>query len=382
MTAFTQRRRPRPFAAGTRYRGKRRRLPSWEIWLLTGAGLLALTGLLLLLCRTAAGDAIRAAGVRINAALAWLFSFTRWPVTEGLLVLAPVLLIVLLVRALRRGRRRVGLFFSRLFCLLCAMILMFVGCYGVQYTRPALGDALGLETVTPTEALLADTLSQLTDLLNDLAPRVPRGADGGCDFEAFDTLSRRVMAAYDRLDDTVPALAAVSRVPPKQARLISLPMSYLSLAGFFCPWTGECVVSGDTLDVQRPFFIAHESAHARGVGSENEANFAAFLACMASDDQSVRYSAVYSAWVYVYNAYFRVNPEAARAVRAGICPQAETDLTQVNEHLRRYDTVLYTIGNAVNDAYIKTTGQSGGVQSYGAVTDLLIAYFHSELYIH
>lgn len=359
------------------YRGKGRTSRTWRFWLLLGCGLLLLTGGLLLLCRTGAGHAMRWVGVRVDAALCWLFSWSRWPVTEGLLLLALPLLLYVLIRAARRGRRWLGLCFSRLFCLLCAMVLFFAGCFGVQYAGTSLADELELEVQGYTRAQLVDTLSILTDELNRLAPEVPRDETGGCAFGAFDPISRLVMEAYDRLDDTVPALTAVSHVPPKQARLLSLPMSYCGLAGFFCPWTGECVVSGDTLDVQVAYHIAHEAAHARGVGSESEANFAAFLACTASDDVRLAYSGVYCAWVSVYNAYWRLDAEAAWTVREGLCQEAKTDLDQVNAHLRRYDTFINTVGTSVNDVYIKVTGQPDGIQSYGRVADLLIAYYHA-----
>ena len=44
----------------------------------------------------------------------------------------------------------------------------------------------------------------------------------------------------------------------------------------------------------------------------------------------------------------------------------------------RYDTPIAHAGEAVNDAYLRSNGVSDGVESYGRVTDLLVAWARAE----
>ena len=156
-------------------------------------------------------------------------------------------------------------------------------------------------------------------------------------------------------------------------------MSYWGITGFFFPWTGECVASGNNPTVQQPFTIAHESAHSRRVGNEDEANFAAFLACVQSEDARLRYSGLHHAWLYVWNACYRTDSEVALTFRDSLCQEAIHDLVSVSRHWEKYESWLEQLGTSVNDAYIKATGQPDGVVAYSKAADLIVAYIHTEM---
>ena len=49
--------------------------------------------------------------------------------------------------------------------------------------------------------------------------------------------------------------------------------------------------------------MAHEAAHHQGYYKENEANYLSFLACITSDDPTLRYSGYMRAYHYVDKAY-------------------------------------------------------------------------------
>ena len=67
-----------------------------------------------------------------------------------------------------------------------------------------------------------------------------------------------------------------------------------------------------------------------------------------------------------------------RPAAPGLEELPRNDLRLRNLHLSQYDGPANDLGNAVNDTYIKVTGQPDGVRSYGKVADLLIAYFLTE----
>ena len=351
-------------------------------WLAVGAACLLLAGILRLLCDTAAGDGVRAFAARLSGLLSRLFSFSRRPVGEWLLILVVTgVPLGLIAAAVRGGWRSFLLWLSRSLALCGAICLLFMAAFGVQYTGLDLADTLDLPTGGYTTRQMTRTLEVLAREINAVAPVVPRDETGNCDYGAFDAQAAAVMAAYDRLDDRIPALAAVSPVAPKESLLLSVPMSYWGISGFFFPWTGECVVSGNNPTVQQPFTIAHESAHSRRVGNENEANFAAFLACVESDDARLRYSGLHHAWLYVWNACYRTDPELAMQYRETLCDEAKFDLQSVTAHWNRYEGWLEDLGTWVNDTYIKGTGQPDGVVAYSKAADLIVAYIHSEMNI-
>lgn len=351
-------------------------------WLALGVACLALTGLLRLLCDTAAGDGVRRFAAGLSGVLSFCFSFSRRPIGEWLLPLVVLGIPAALIFGAIRGRGKgFCLWLSRMASLCCAILLLFMAAFGVQYTGADLADTMGLKTGGYTLEQLKTTLTILAEEINRIAPAVPRDADVECNFGDFDSMADAVMQAYAPLAAQHPALSPVSKVAPKEALLLSVPMSYWGITGFFFPWTGECVVSGNNPTVQQPFTIAHESAHSRRVGNEDEANFAAFLACVQSEDVRLQYSGLHHAWLYVWNACYRTDPEVALTVRDSLCREAIHDLKSVALHWNKYEGWLEDLGTSVNDAYIKATGQPDGVVAYSKAADLIVAYFHSEMNI-
>ena len=352
------------------------------LWLALAGLCLLCAGVLRFLCGTAAGDGVRHFAAALSGLLSRCFAFSRRPVGEWLLVLVVLGIPVgLIFAAIRGGKRCFALWLCRAVALCCAIFLLFLAAFGVQYTGPDLVESLALPVGGYTMEQMTRTLDTLAREINIVAPVVPRDEAGNCAFGSFEGQAQAVMEAYGRIGSRVPVLEAVSPVAPKEALLLSVPMSYWGITGFFFPWTGECVVSGNNPVLQQPFTIAHESAHSRRVGNEDEANFAAFLACVESRDARLRYSGLHHAWLYVWNACYRSDPELAMQYRELLCEEARFDLRAVTMHWDRYEGWLEDLGTWVNDTYIKGTGQPEGVAAYSKAADLVIVYMHSEMNI-
>lgn len=356
----------------------RRRLSGNKRLLALAGGLLLLTGAMRLLCGAWDGalSFFRALALRLSALWGGLWGLIPTPVSEILILLAlsggPVLLIVYLVR-----RRGAG--FRRFLCALCAaaggLLFLFQLLFGVHYQAPSLASQLGFSVRQYTVQELRDTAAWLAQEVNALAPEAPRDESGLCDFGPFDDLTRAVGEGYDALAARYPLFdAPTASVRPKPGRLLSVAMSYLSITGYYFPFTCEPVVSIDNVQTHLPSTIAHEWAHARGIAPEAECNFAAFLACDASDDARVRYSGYLTAYIYASNALYTYSREEAQAISASLCAEAKGDISALNAHWARYETPVRQAGQAVNNAYIRATGQPDGVQSYGQMVDLLISY--------
>lgn len=151
-----------------------------------------------------------------------------------------------------------------------------------------------------------------------------------------------------------------------------------------CQWLTEevnrlsaQVQRSDQKELLLPFTMCHELSHLRGFMQEEEANFISFLACRASALAEFQYSGTLCAWEYVMGALYRADPDIWQEVRNTLDPSAEPDLKADDVFWAQYDGRIAEAANLMNDTYLKTNGQTQGVQSYGQMTDLLVIYYLS-----
>ncbi len=358
----------------------RRKKPfPWWGWLLLGGGLLGLMALEWNLCRAlpAVSRVCRQGASLLSRGLAFVCGLLPVPVCEWALVGLVVGWLAFFVGCLAKKRWKNLLRGLCAMCaMLCAMAFLFVALYGVHHTAPTLAGQLELTveqySVEQLEALLAETVARV----NELAPAATRDAAGKCEFGSFRALDEQVRQAYSALAEQYPAFDRPRAGRVKRSLRGGRVMSYVSLAGFYCPWTAESVVSSDVVDTHIPFNIAHESAHGMGIGPEAECNFAAWLACKDSDSADVRYSGWLCAFVYANNALYAADYDRWLPYYEQLCPQARLDLQVLSDSLARFEnTKANELGSAANDALIKATGQQEGLKSYGKVVDLMLAYY-------
>ena len=79
-------------------------------------------------------------------------------------------------------------------------------------------------------------------------------------------------------------------------------MSYTNITGIYSPFTAEANVNVSVPKSTLLFTTMHEMAHQRGFASENEANFIAYLTCIAHPDVDFQYSGYLNALNYVNRA--------------------------------------------------------------------------------
>jgi hypothetical protein len=213
----------------------------------------------------------------------------------------------------------------------------------------------------------------LLEQANTLSAQVPRDAGGNADFGPVSDMSREAVKAFDIL--ALENSRFKGAAPGAKRMTFRVIPSLFNIAGMYFPFTGESNVNPAGPSWTQPFTICHELAHRLGFAREDEANFAAFLACRAGESVSLRYSGYLNAFIYCVNAL----PFTARAE---LWQQADLlvlfDVELLIEHSRRYDGPLRQIGDAVNNRYLLTVGQPGGVAGYGMAVDLILAYYAKE----
>ncbi len=291
-------------------------------------------------------------------------------VALGVVLLASIVLMIVLKWNVIQWGGWVCAVFSGLYML--HMLL-----WGLNYYSGALADDMRLEVASYNLEELTEAAEYYRDQANAYASMVERDSQGNVQFEEFELLAARAAEGFDTLtyEYHYPVFAG-SKVPVKKLGWADMYTS-MGITGVTFGLTGEAAVNPQIPDVTLPFTMAHEMAHRMCIASERDANFTGFLACSVHSDPQFRYSGYFMAYIYTYNALAGVHTTAAAAaaarVKDGVSDLVQRDLNYYSNFFTSHKSQTATdFANSVNDAYLKTSGETAGVQSYNQVCDMLV----------
>lgn len=308
-----------------------------------------------------------------------------------LLILLPVTGVGAVVKSVRfgQGGENALCWASGLFLTASALLFLYAANCGVNYQRESFSEKTGLAAKQYTAEELKQVCLWLTEEVNALAGQVERGGSVEMILAAPAEEKQDAAAAeYEEMplqvlgDTAVQAMTDLAEeypdmkgyYPHPKPVCVSEILSYQNLSGVYSPFTIEANYNADMVDYNIPFTLCHELSHLRGFMQEEEANFIAFLACIGSDNRDFEYSGYLTGWVYCMNALRRADGEEWQQVREWLDEAAEADLRENSRFWEYYDGAVAEVSDKVNDTYLKANGQSEGVQSYGRMVDLIIAY--------
>ena len=311
--------------------------------------------------------------------LCYKTSLSVMEIGAALLTLFAVLWLVwcLIAFLADRGRRLERLYTNVLATLCIVLTFAAASClmWGAQFGASGFQDLSGLygEPVS-TEDLRAVT-AWFADRASETADTVARDGGGRFAVPRKDILTK-APEIYDGAEALYPFLTFEDT--GVKAMTFSRVMSILDFTGFYCAFTGEANVNTDSPACLLPSTAAHEMAHQRGIASEQECNFLAVLACVTSGDPAYTYSGHLMGYIYLGNALYRADAEAYREIREGLSESVKADLAENNAYWEQFrDTLPQRASNTVYDGILKGYGDERGMQSYGAMVDLLVAYWGS-----
>jgi len=300
------------------------------------------------------------------------FPFAVWEVLLALLVLLALYFLV------RNLAQRKGFFcwLSGVALLLSILLFAFVGLWGLNHFAPPVAEQVDLQVAGGyTKEQLKETVQYMADQAGIWADQVERDENGDLVMDP-DALAKQASEGYAVLAQSNPFFAGSSA--PAKKLLVDEAFSYMGITGIFIAFTGESCYNPGSYPASIPFTMCHELAHRLTVAPEDEANFCAFLACQESSVPVFQYSGWYSAFVYTYNALHQVDREAAYAIWDTMSPLLQQDCRSASDHYDRYEGEVQEVAQKVNDAYLKAFREESGIQSYGEVADLLIAWYLQE----
>ena len=313
----------------------------------------------------------------LELALGRLCSVTSVSVAEVLIlsgIFAAVFYLAWQVRCLvsrpQKGRRAVRLALT----VLCVGLSVYAGfclLWGVFYGADSFQDKSGLK-------VRGGTVAELTALTECFAREVSAAGDqvqrdeNGCFAVPRSEIFAEAMSAYDGVVQVFDCLKKPAVMP--KAFVSSRGMSYLDFSGFYFPFTGEANLNDESPAAYLPANICHEMAHQQGIATEQECNFVAIMAATSADSAAYRYAGYLMGYVHLANALYRVDQAAWQTIRDSLPDTVRADLRQNSAYWARFDGLVNTAATKVYDGFLKSNGLTDGVQNYGTVVDLLLAY--------
>ena len=299
--------------------------------------------------------------------------FLLWQVLAvalGVVALATLVIVVVL-------RKNVISWAGWMLAIVSFVYMIHTAMFGLNYYAGSLSDDLRMDVSRYAVSELAEATEYYRDKANELAAQVNRDQSGVASFASFQELAQKAGDGFETLtrEYYYPVFAG-STEPVKELGWADMYTS-MGITGFTCGITGEAAVNPQIPDVSLPFTMCHEMAHRMCIAPERDANFAAFLAASVNDSVEFRYSAYFMAFRYCYNVLATANStEAAAAagrISSGIGEQMRKDIQYYDSFFSsRQDTKATKVADTVNDTYLKASGDSAGIRSYGQVCDLLV----------
>lgn len=313
-----------------------------------------------------------------------LFSFSFAEITVFVVpFLVQFLLIRFIVHMVKEKERRFERGMLALLNVGCVISVGYfvyvVGC-GVNYHRASITQYTELTVRDSSKEELAALCDELAERASELREQLVKYEDENGVFEipiSDWTLRKLAKESYEELAKELPVFERYYPVP--KGIKVSEWFSKMELTGIFTCWTMEANVNTHIPDYSIPSTMTHELAHVAGFMKEEEANYIAYLACMASESPIMQYSGLMHALVYAGNALADQDRTLYSELWTKYHPGIVRDFKANSAYWDRYrDTVISKAADKVNDVYLKANEQEDGVKSYGRVVDLLLADYRKR----
>lgn len=311
--------------------------------------------------------------------LAGLIPLSFWEMTLiGLVLFIPYWLIRLIIRSIKE--RSLKVFVPTLVNVaMIAAIWFFLQnlLWNINYERLPYSSLAGLEIRPSSVNELYELCDHLILQTNTLRMKVKEDNRGVMTVEGgFSSIADRAQEGFDRAAVHYPFLAG--RYGRPKSVLFSRLMSHTHIIGLYAVLSGEANIDTDIPPVQLASTTMHEMAHQRGFAREDEANYIAWVTCMAHPDADFQYSGSVMALIYSMNALYGADPDRYFELSKKLGSGYQRDMAFNREYWKQFEGKTHEIADKFNDTYLKLNGETDGVKSYGRMIDLLLAEYRKN----
>ncbi len=256
------------------------------------------------------------------------------------------------------------------------ILTLFFGAFGPAYGRNKLAVNLNLNQSAVSADELYETAITVSSEADALLSSVDFDVSGASVMPyGYQELVGKMNEAFEKYAASADYISHFKSKP--KAIALSEPMTYTHISGVYTFMTGESNVNTNYPDFLMPFTMAHEMAHQRGIAREDEANFVAFLVCIGSDDEYIRYSGYANMLNYLDSALAKADSELYKTfLNTKLQRELLNEFISYSEFFDKYrDSTASEVTGGVNDIFLQSQGQQAGTKSYGLVVDLAVAYY-------
>jgi hypothetical protein len=363
-------------------KGLLRYVPVWALVLYGVAVLAVITDMLSRVSVGFADFVSNTVGRFIRTVFSYATYIFPFSVAEMLLWFSPVLLAAVIYIAVKcAGRSGLHLvrFTAGFLSLVTLVYSLFTFSIGATYYGTKVADKMGIprrdvsaqELYDTSLMLLEGAAAELDEIL------YPEGTYSAMPY-TYDEMNEKLNVAFSKVSAKYDGIDKLnSRTKPV---ILSPYWTYTHISGLYTFFTGEANVNTNYPDFIMVSSAAHEMAHQRGVVSEDEANFIAFVVCTASEDPFLRYAGYLDVFQNVASSLASASPELYGELMKRMPAKIGGEFQAYAEFFEKYrENVAATVSQATNDAYLKGQGAQAGSKSYGMVVDLAVALYRDQL---
>lgn len=316
----------------------------------------------------------------IRIVTAYLTAWIPFSVAEYIVFSFPVLVALAAGTAIVYSNRKKGNTVRAITALLSVAALIYIGFalnLEVGYHTTTLDKKMELTDHEVSADDLYDTLCIVIDELNGLEDDIEL-KEKSCSRMPYThaELVDKCCDSYDILSEKYGFITSF-RAPVKRI-ILSPYMTYTHISGIYTFFTGEANLNTNYPDFVNVFTTAHEMAHQRGIIRENEANFIAYLVCISSDDDYMRFSGYLNMYEYLSNALYEASPQLYSKAAVRLNSGARHELKCYSDFFEKYsDNIAADVSEELNNSYLTSQGTEG-TKSYGMVVDLAVAYYKTS----
>lgn len=236
-------------------------------------------------------------------------------------------------------------------------IFLFMLVWGVNLYAPGIAEDMRLEVADSySSTQLQEAAQYYLEYANDLAGQVERDDNGLCKGAAFADTAAQVGSGFHNMTRTCYVFGGSTEAPKE--------MGWAGHGtGMMVPFTGEVNVDPNLLPAAMPFEMSRQVAKRMSIATQEDASFAAILACMASDDVTYRYAGYYMAYVYCYHALEQTNASKTGHITKDLSEGLQADLMANG-----------TLDGSGNYGYATVSGDESHSDAKNTVADLLVAW--------
>ena len=229
--------------------------------------------------------------------------------------------------------------FGWIMSVISLVVLLHTGLYGLNDYAGPLADDVRLNVTDYTVSELTSSAKFFQDEAHKLSTQIRRDSSGQPQYPDFATLAEQAGNGFDTLTyEQYNSVFAGSRLPVKELGWSSFFASK-GQTYVLSPITGEAAVNPETPAVGLPFAMCQVMAKRLCISNEQDAAFAAFLACINNESVEFQYSGYLMAYRYCCNALSDMNVVSAQT--------AARSLKSTEDRYLRQDLETYNNSFAV-----------------------------------